>query len=186
MTEYTYAEEWRPVLGWEGFYEVSDQGNVRGVSRISASGNRLKEKELSPYKTTGGYWSVRLCRDSQSKQLGVHALVLEAFVGPRPEGMEGCHNDGDTDNNTVGNLRWDTPSSNSLDRVKHGTHNLARKTECKRGHRLSGVNLYQDKTGRRHCRACAYAREKVGRNPGEGKEKRIQMVADMKYGELNE
>ncbi|RUU22663.1 HNH endonuclease [Mesorhizobium sp. M7A.F.Ca.AU.002.06.1.1] len=51
----------------------------------------------------------------------VHLLVLEAFVGPRPDGLEGCHNDGNPDNNRLDNLRWDTPESNQADRIAHGT-----------------------------------------------------------------
>lgn len=51
----------------------------------------------------------------------VHHLVLEAFVGPRPSGMQGCHDDGVPTNNKADNLRWDTPKGNHADRVRHGT-----------------------------------------------------------------
>jgi len=47
--------------------------------------------------------------------------VLESFVGPCPEGMECCHNDGNPSNNFVENLRWDTRSNNQKDRESHGT-----------------------------------------------------------------
>jgi hypothetical protein len=50
-----------------------------------------------------------------------HHLVLEAFVGPRPDGMQCCHGDGNRQNNSPGNLRWDTPLANSRDKQKHGT-----------------------------------------------------------------
>jgi len=70
--------------------------------------------------------------------------------------MEGCHNNGDKDNNRLSNLRWDTPSSNSLDLVRHGTHNQARKTHCPRGHRLEAPNLKASylASGRRGCLSC--------------------------------
>jgi hypothetical protein len=56
------------------------------------------------------------------REVGVHVLVLEAFVGPRPEGMQACHfPDRDKTNNDVTNLRWGTPISNQGDRVLHGT-----------------------------------------------------------------
>jgi hypothetical protein len=55
------------------------------------------------------------------KTRSIHSLVLEAFVGPCPEGMECCHNDGNAKNNNLCNLRWDTYSNNQLDSVKHGT-----------------------------------------------------------------
>ena len=51
-----------------------------------------------------------------------HRLVLLAFVGECPSGMEACHNDGDPSNNNIDNLRWDTRSSNIKDQVKHGRH----------------------------------------------------------------
>lgn len=51
----------------------------------------------------------------------VHRLVLEAFVGPAPAGTEGCHNDGNPQNNALSNLRWDTHAENMLDQVRHGT-----------------------------------------------------------------
>lgn len=51
----------------------------------------------------------------------VHRIVLETFVGPCPDGMEGCHNDGNPINNRVDNLRWDTRASNRADMLVHGT-----------------------------------------------------------------
>lgn len=61
-------------------------------------------------------------RDLNSKvhNRRVHRLVLEAYVGPCPVGMECCHNDGDAGNNTLENLRWDTSKSNKADLRKHG------------------------------------------------------------------
>lgn len=54
-------------------------------------------------------------------KLSVHRLVLEAFLGPCPELMEGCHNDGDASNNRLENLRWDTKKNNHADKIRHGT-----------------------------------------------------------------
>lgn len=51
----------------------------------------------------------------------VHRLVLETFVGPCPEKMQCCHNDGNPQNNHLSNLRWDSPKENAADRGKHGT-----------------------------------------------------------------
>ena len=66
---------------------------------------------------------VKLVNANGGKTFNVHRLVLTAFVGPCPEGMECCHSDGDHRNNRLDNLRWDTHSSNELDKLKHGTHN---------------------------------------------------------------
>lgn len=65
-----------------------------------------------------GYPHVNL----QGKTRFVHHLVLEAFVGPMPEGHEGCHRDGDRTNNHLGNLYWGTRAENVRDAIEHGTH----------------------------------------------------------------
>ena len=49
-----------------------------------------------------------------------HRLVALAWIGPQPEGMEVCHDDGDPTNNHVSNLRWDTHQANASDMVRHG------------------------------------------------------------------
>ncbi len=67
---------------------------------------------------------VNLSKNNKAKTYKVHTLVLNAFVGPCPEGMECCHNDGDFTNNYVDNLRWDTHQENQRDMVKHGTTNF--------------------------------------------------------------
>lgn len=53
-----------------------------------------------------------------------HRLILEAFRGPCPKGMQACHNDGDRSNNRVSNLRWDTIKNNHADKMKHGTQQI--------------------------------------------------------------
>ena len=70
----------------------------------------------------GRYLSVALF-DEQGRRSNhmVHRLILEAFVGPCPEGMEACHNDGDPENNRPENLRWDTRAENCRDKIRHGT-----------------------------------------------------------------
>lgn len=51
----------------------------------------------------------------------VHTVILLTFVGPRPAGMDCCHNDGNAENNRIGNLRWDTRKANRTDSIRHGT-----------------------------------------------------------------
>lgn len=60
---------------------------------------------------------VTLCKEGKVYgPRAVHLYVLETFVGPRPEGMQACHGDGDPANNRLSNLRWDTCSNNNLDK----------------------------------------------------------------------
>ena len=109
-------ERWKPVLGYDGDYEISDMGRVHSYKY------RWKPpKMLSPGTVGGGYKSVALSFQGQQRTHMVHRLVLEAFVGPCPEGMEACHNDGNPVHNVLQNLRWATHSENARDRWKHGT-----------------------------------------------------------------
>jgi hypothetical protein len=65
---------------------------------------------------------IGLYRDGKCRRFTVHSLVATAFLGPRPEGMECCHGDGNVFNNNLTNLRWDTPVANAADKRKHGTY----------------------------------------------------------------
>lgn len=112
-------EVWKPVVGYEGHYEVSDAGGVRSVKRSIV-------RRLSI--DTRGYLDVNLCKDGIKKKHRVHRLVLEAFVGAAPEGADGCHNNGIKADNRATNLRWGTRQENMLDKRDHGssTAKLAR------------------------------------------------------------
>lgn len=147
-----------PVVGFEGFYEVSDLGRVRSIDRVVERGNGLlvvKGRVLAAWPTPPmGYRAVTLSKGGKTKKVRVHNLVLEAFVGPRPCGLMGCHDDGDLNNNLLSNLRWDTQASNVSDAVRHGTHFQKRKTHCKRGHLFDVANTYVKRGGGRQCREC--------------------------------
>jgi hypothetical protein len=106
------TEIWRPVYGLEKFYEVSSYGRVRNSKRV-----------LMTQYPTHGYLKVVLTQNSIRKNYRVHRLVLEAFVGPRPDGMMCRHLDGNRQNNHLGNLAWGTNAENQADRIAHGTSN---------------------------------------------------------------
>jgi len=73
-----------------------------------------------------GYGRIVLTMKGKQKTFLVHRLILLAFVGSCPDGMEGCHNDGNSGNCNLENLRWDTPKNNNADKIRHGTNNYAR------------------------------------------------------------
>lgn len=157
-------EEWRPIPDYEGIYEVSGHGRVRSVDRYILPGRggtpRLRRgamRTLTPGRR--GHLYVPLFSAGRVKTMPVHQLVLLAFVGPRLDGMEGCHNNGVPDDNRVENLRWGTRSENSLDMVRHGDHWQARKTECKWGHEYTAENTLYSKSGR-YCRQCSIQRHR--------------------------
>jgi hypothetical protein len=148
-------EEWRPVVDYEGRYEVSDQGRVRntqtGIVRIlSLSGKPGCRYASVDWKTAG-----------RKEYFRVHHLVLEAFVGPRPSGMHACHRDDDRLNNHVTNLYWGTQADNMQDRLRNGNNPWASKTHCSKcGHELAGINARLRRSGR-VCRVCARHRSRV-------------------------
>lgn len=158
MSNVTAQESWRPIPGFEGFYDVSDQGRIRTVSRIvpTAGGQRRVAERIRKLDTTkAGYKIITLSKGGVRSVKSVHPLVLEAFVGPRPPGMEACHWDGDKGNNALSNLRWDTKKANELDAVRVGARKLfADQAECPHGHERSEANTYRNPQGAQMCREC--------------------------------
>lgn len=129
------ADIWRPIPGF-GHYFVSWNGSV--VS--SMSGRRLK-----PSASPAGYLRVLLYpgngRPRSSRT--IHSLVLEAFAGPRPDGME-CirHLNGDKTDNRLVNLAYGTNRENIHDKFEHGTDHQTAKTHCPQGHEYTAENTY--------------------------------------------
>lgn len=165
---------------------MSDHGRVRSVDRWNGT-RTLKGQLLAAHPDTSGHFQIRLSKYGKRKTFRVHALVALAFIGPRPEGYDTCHADGDKQNNCISNLRYDTKTSNALDSVSHGTHNSARKTVCNRGHKLEHPNLVSSQSvqGRRMCLACSRT-QSVGwshaRKTGmKWTNQEFQLVSDQKY-----
>ncbi len=147
--------EWREIPGTAGNYLVSDDGQVWSLPRTTTVGGVLKQG-----RDPAGYATVAPCVAGKQRTRRVHCLVLEAFVGPRPEGAECRHLDGDPTNNHLDNLAWGTNSENKYDVVRHGVHHNARKTHCKRGHEFTVENTYITSDGRRNCRECQRLRRR--------------------------
>jgi hypothetical protein len=97
-------------------------------------------KPLKPGKGSSGYLFVVLSRPPRLfANRMIHVLVTGAFIGPRPDGMQVRHLDGNKLNNRTENLSYGTPSENQFDRTKHGTNNAA-KTHCKYKHEFTPAN----------------------------------------------
>lgn len=158
-------EQWLPVVGFEGMYEVSSLGRVGSLPReivvLGRNGpftRRLKGKLLSVQRYGSGHFYAVLCRSNQDFHIRIHHLVLEAFVGPRPEGALGLHRDDNPNNNAVENLYWGTYSDNQYDKVNNGNHHNANKTRCPRNHEYTEANTIRWRDGARRCRACREGR----------------------------
>lgn len=135
-------EEWRPVVGYVGVYEVSNFGRIKRILRCRGT----KCGILSPgtrkckYKTgTIKYNYVVLSHKSKTETKSVHRMVAEAFI-PNPDGKKTVnHKDGDGENNVVSNLEWATQSEQEL----HKWHTL--------GHRITSEKFGYKPTRVRCC-----------------------------------
>lgn len=120
-------EIWKDVPDYEGYYQVSNLGKVRSVDRVithSYSGTaKLKGKLLRLTLHKSGYFFCSLSKGCHRKTGFVHQLVMSAFVGKQLDGMDVAHNDGNSTNNHLSNLRYATRKENQADRITHGTHN---------------------------------------------------------------
>lgn len=150
-------EEWRAVPGYEGLYEVSSKGRVRTPgrtvtvtktypARIMKQAIRGRAKDGKPNSVF-----VALYKNAKKNQLSVHSMVLEAFIGPRPENMVGCHNDGNPANNDASNLRWDTQSGNCMDKHKHGTSPCGEKQYMHKLTKLQVIEIRKRAMPRNHA-----------------------------------
>ena len=160
------TEQWKPVVGYEGLYEVSNQGRVRSLDRIDRRGCLRRGCIRRPAPNNAqGHLRLGLYKNNEFSRMYVHRLVLEAFVGPCPEGMEACHWDDDPTNNQLSNLRWAPRSENNHDRARNGRDHNLRKTHCPQGHPYDRDNTYVDTRGRRRCRICLarHRRESLAR-----------------------
>lgn len=119
-------EDWREIPDTDGKYQASSLGNIRSVERtVEYSGSRSHSR-LVPGKTLRpsvyrGYPFVGLIMKGVRRTRTTATLVAAAFLGPRPEGMEVCHNDGQRGNSRADNLRYGTRLENEADKEIHGT-----------------------------------------------------------------
>jgi hypothetical protein len=138
--------KWASIPGLD-HYEVSELGSVVRRSHTVKDSRYIErclpEKTLKPMKNHDGYMRVKM----KGRLVFVHVLVLEAFVGPRPPGMQCCHNNGIPDDNRLINLRWDTPKNNVHDRRFHGTYQYGEKNpNYKHGQSFYCLKNRQQKT----------------------------------------
>lgn len=174
-------EEWRPVVGWEGLYEVSDLGRVRSIPRLGAGGGgsmRMRGGQILKRSIENGRARVRLCDRERIVRKRVYVLVAEAFLGPRPPGHDVRHLDDVATNDVLTNLAYGTRAENIEDAERNG------KTwyvpgQCRRGHLKEGRNNW-----RGQCYSCILAGGKAWRARQRGITLNVDELADEYYTKL--
>lgn len=175
------TEEWRPVVGYEGYYEVSDQGRVRSVDRVITSRNGRTSRytgQVLSQKFQHHYMRVGLSKGSVGACWCVHRLVVEAFEQPKPSPQSVArHLNGDHLDNRAENLTWGTCRENTADMIRHGRAYWRNQTECVNGHEFTEANTRIDVTPtggrRRNCRTCERIRS-IPRNKKRDDERKAQ------------
>ena len=128
-------EAWKPIVGYEDAYAVSNYGRVKNLARIDNMGKFKRERILRQPKTPNGYLHVHLSKDGKAKWCLVHRLVAEAFCD-KPDGCDVVnHIDNDKHNNRSDNLEWTTYKGNmqwasKQGRMHYHPDNLAKAVEA--------------------------------------------------------
>jgi hypothetical protein len=105
-------EIWKPVVGYEGLYEVSNLGRIKAI--------RFGEKIMKLRYDKHNYLLVGLTKNNKYSVFLVHRIVLKSFIGLPKNGEECDHINRQRDDNRLENLRWVTRSKNQLNKTAHG------------------------------------------------------------------
>lgn len=129
-------EIWKAIVGYEGFYEVSNLGTIRSVTRYIPNGRGSMSKRtckiMCAYKDNKGYLRVKLSTNNMGASLKVHRLVAEAFLPKPVPRIQVNHKDGVKTNNKINNLEWVTAFENMQHATKLGLmHKAAGKDHCR-------------------------------------------------------
>ena len=126
-------ENWKDILDFEGYYQISDLGRVKSLAKTITRKNGVKvfmpEKILKPTKANPGYFSLILCKENCRKTVRVHRLIAQAFIDNPKNKPEVNHINGIKTDNRIENLEWVTCSEN----IKHAFDTGLNKPQDVRG-----------------------------------------------------
>lgn len=182
-------EIWADVKGYEGFYQVSNCGNVRSLTRtVNRSDGILHTicgRTLVQVHNQDGYSQIHLCKDGNSKTVRVHQLVADAFVPNYMDGYEVNHKDNDRSNNRADNLEWVSHLDNVRYAIDSGNHFCTRDL-----HGENNPNFNNHKLHDIYAADHALAIEKLARRGGQnGRAKKVSTMVDdteMEFGYIRE
>lgn len=124
------SEIWKDIEGYNGYYMVSDKGNVKSIDRIITKNGIeqcLKGKLLKQHTSKDGYKTVGLSKNNHLRHFRVHRLVAMAFI-PNPKNKPAIdHIDGNRMNNVLNNLRWATTQENNTFPIASKNHSSSKK-----------------------------------------------------------
>lgn len=125
-------EIWKDIKGYEGYYQISNLGRVKSLSRVIYNkfgkvSNILEEKIMKPNKVFGGYLQISLRKNGIRKVFKIHRLVADYFIENPFNKREVNHIDRNVENNKVNNLEWVTPKENMKHLETNFKFNFGRK-----------------------------------------------------------
>ncbi len=115
---------WKDIPGWEDRYQANSDGRIRSKDMLVKAGKSpygkavRKGRELKPVVKGGRYLAVTLAKGPNRKQYLIHDLIMLTFKGPKPKGLQTCHNNDVKKDNSYSNLRYDTAQGNNADRYR--------------------------------------------------------------------
>lgn len=177
--EKSIMEKWKDIKNYEGYYQISDAGNVKSVERVykTKKGQRTVPEKIRALINVHGYLYCELWKENKHQRYAVHRLVADAFI-PNVKNLPMVnHLDGNKTNNNVYNLEWCTCSENNLHAYKTGL----RKPYNRRGEKNPMYGKHQSET----------AKEKIGavhkglKHTEETKKKMSEARKGMKFSEIH-
>lgn len=117
-------EEWINIKGFEGYYQISNCGQVKSITRTIIYKDKrrwdIKERILIPYFNNKGYWYVNLSKNGKAKPCMIHQLVAKHFLQHKSDKPQVNHKDCNKNNNHADNLEFVNNSENQIHAVRNG------------------------------------------------------------------
>ena len=174
--------EWQDIPGYEGYYQASRNGTIRGVERLikRRNSNYTKKSKViaqTRHKKTG-YMQVMLCRDGVQKRIHTHKLIALTFIGDNPAALEINHKDHDKTNNAAENLEYMT-------RLENLRYSIAAGRFDKRGEKHHGAKLKEvDVLAIRQSIAQGVTRQSLSARYGVGRTQIDRIANRTRWGHL--